>query len=177
MDTKPRKHGRLILKLSALGFGMFAFAYAMVPLYNALCDATGLNGRTGGRVRLAEINNIDTSRTVKVNFIVTNNEGMPWVFDGPNDSLEVHPGEVTRVLFHAKNPTGADMVGQTIPSIAPSESARYFKKTECFCFNKQPLKAGEAAEMPMVFFIDPTIPREIEQLTLSYTLFDITGNP
>lgn len=156
---------------------MFAFAYAMVPLYNALCDATGLNGRTGGRVRLAEINQIDTSRTVQVNFMVTNNAGMPWVFTGPQTSLEVHPGEVHRVHFYAKNPTGNDMTGQTIPSIAPGEASRYLKKTECFCFDKQPLKAGEETQMPMVFFIDPTIPPEIEQLTLSYTLFDITGNP
>lgn len=177
MERQPRNNRALILKLAGLGLGMFAFAYAMVPLYDTLCDITGLNGKTGGRIRISQAEHIDTSRTVRVNFMVTNNEGMPWEFTGPAQSVEVHPGEVTRVDFYAKNPTSQDMVGQTIPSVSPGEGARYLKKTECFCFDKQPLQAGKEAHMPMIFFIDPTIPPEIEQLTLSYTLFDITGNP
>lgn len=175
MSQQPRKHRALILKLAGLGLGMFAFAYAMVPLYNTLCDITGLNGKTGGRIRATQASQIDTSRTVRIDFMVTNNQDMPWEFTGPTASVDVHPGEITRVNFYAKNPTAQNMVGQTIPSVAPGEGAQYLKKTECFCFDKQPLQAGEAAHMPMVFFIDPSIPREIEQLTLSYTLFDITG--
>lgn len=157
---------------------MFAFAYAMVPLYNVLCDVTGLNGKSsGGRMRATQLEQVDTSRQIRVNFMVMNNESMPWVFNGPTAYVDVHPGEVTRVDFYAKNPTAQDMVGQTIPSVVPAEAARYLKKTECFCFNEQPLQAGQEANMPMIFFIDPSIPREIEELTLSYTLFDITRNP
>lgn len=174
MTNRSGKHRALTLKLAGLGLGMFAFAYAMVPLYNTLCEITGLNGKTGGRIRMNPSTQVDTSRLVRVNFIVTNNQNMPWEFTGPTASIDVHPGEVTRVQFYAENPTDQDMIGQTIPSVAPGEASQYLKKTECFCFDKQPLKAGQAANMPMVFFIDPTIPREIEQLTLSYTLFDIT---
>jgi cytochrome c oxidase assembly protein subunit 11 len=177
MQVKPGKHRGLILKLSAFGLGMFAFAYAMVPLYNTLCEVTGLNGKTGGRMRASQVDTIDTTRKIRVNFMVTNNESMPWTFQGPSASVEMHPGEVKRVDFYAHNPTTIDMVGQTIPSVAPGEAARYLKKTECFCFDEQPLKAGEAATMPVIFFLDPRIPAEIEELTLSYTLFDITGKP
>lgn len=177
VKSKSHKHRWLVLKLTAVCLGMFVFAYAMVPLYNTLCDITGLNGKTGGRVRDLGAEQVDTTRTVRVEFIVMNNEGMPWEFRGPEMSVELHPGEVTRVNFYAKNPTSQDMVGQTIPSVAPGEGAQYLKKTECFCFDKQALKAGEEAQMPVVFYIDPSIPRGIEQLTLSYTLFDITNNP
>lgn len=177
MLKQTRKHTPLILKLSGLVLGMFAFAYAMIPLYNTLCDITGLNGKTGARVRMTQMDQIDTTRSIRVNFMVTNNEQMPWEFKGPTQFVDVNPGEVKRVEFYAKNPTAINMVGQTIPSVSPGEAARYLKKTECFCFDKQPLLAGEEANMPMIFFIDPNIPREIEQLTLSYTLFDITGTP
>lgn len=168
-----KKSGKLILKLAAFGLGMFAFAYAMVPLYNTLCEVTGLNGKTGGRMRASQADAIDTTRTIRVNFMVTNNEGMPWEFSGPSASVDMHPGEIKRVDFYAKNPTERDMIGQTIPSVAPGEAARYLKKTECFCFDKQPLKAGEEAHMPVVFFIEPGLPKEIEELTLSYTLFEL----
>jgi len=173
MEKKQGKDRRLLLKLIAFGLGMFIFAYAMVPLYNTLCEVTGINGKTGGRMRVTQADKIDASRTIRVNFMVTNNEGMPWEFSGPSASVEMHPGEVKRVDFYAKNPTTQDMVGQTIPSVAPGEAARYLKKTECFCFDKQFLKAGEEATMPVVFFIDPSIPHEIEELTLSYTLFEL----
>jgi cytochrome c oxidase assembly protein subunit 11 len=177
MQDKGGKDRRLLLKLSAFGLGMFAFAYAMVPLYNTLCEVSGLNGKTGGRMRVSESQSVDTTRSIRVNFIVSNNESMPWIFQGPTMYVDLHPGEVKRVDFYAKNPTDIDMVGQTIPSVVPGIAAQYLKKTECFCFEAQPLKAGEEAIMPVVFFIDPSIPAEIEELSLSYTLFDITEKP
>ena len=99
---------------------------------------------------------------------------MPWEFRAPVESVRVHPGESKRVAFHARNGTDRDMVAQAIPSVTPTSAAKYLQKTECFCFNRQPLQAGETAEMPVVFFVDPELPAAITTITLSYTLFDVT---
>lgn len=173
--AEPRKHRQLIFKLSLAVAGMFAFSFLMVPLYNTFCDITGINGKTGGRMRLAEIDAVDTSRTIRLEFLTHNNQGMTWEFYPEVKYIDIHPGEVKRVNFYAKNTTEQDMVGQSIPSVSPGIGAKYLKKTECFCFEQQPLKAGQEEWMPLVFYIDPKIPRDVKDMTLSYTLFDITG--
>lgn len=156
---------------------MFAFAvFVMPPLYDKFCEITGLGGKTAGEY-LDQRPDIDDARTIQVQFVTTNNGAMPWAFHGPRESARVHPGESTKVIFHAHNTTGRDMVAQAIPSVTPINAAKYLRKTECFCFNSQPLKAGEAAEMPVVFFVDPDLPKSIKTITLSYTLFDITDRP
>jgi cytochrome c oxidase assembly protein subunit 11 len=99
---------------------------------------------------------------------------MPWTFQPNVRSIKVHPGEQTRIDYHAFNPTDRDMIGQAIPSLVPFKAASYFHKTECFCFEQQPLKAGETTEMPMLFIVDPDIPPQVHTITLSYTLFDVT---
>lgn len=174
MSPEGRKHRTLLIKLTGFALGMFVFAYAMVPLYNTFCDITGINGKTGGRIRATQAETIDTSRTIRLDFMVRNNKDMPWEFRADVPFVDIHPGEVMRVDFYAKNTTDKDMVAQSIPSVAPAVGAKYLKKTECFCFEHQPLKAGAEEHMPLVFFIDPNIPKDVEQLTLSYTLFDIT---
>lgn len=156
--------------------GMFAFGFALVPLYDVFCDITGINGKTNGRYESTEGSVADMERSVKVQFLAQNGPGMPWVFRPVARSIEVHPGEATTVNFYAENPTGQDMVGQAVPSLSPSEGTLYFHKTECFCFNQQPLAAGQSTEMPLVFIVDPDLPDHITKLTLSYTLYD-QGEP
>ncbi|WP_024461879.1 cytochrome c oxidase assembly protein [Marinimicrobium sp. LS-A18] len=164
----------LSAKLGVTVVGMFVFAvWIMPPLYDAFCEVTGLNGKTGGRYEATD-SGIDTSRTIKVQFVSTNNEGMPWEFKPAVRTVTVHPGEQKRIDYLARNPTDKDMVGQAIPSLVPFKATNYFHKTECFCFEQQPLEAGASAELPMFFIVDRDIPKHINTITLSYTLFDVT---
>jgi cytochrome c oxidase assembly protein subunit 11 len=153
---------------------MFAFVFVvMVPLYDALCQALGINGKTGGRYEVVE-SMIDTSRDIKVQFVATNNEGMPWEFRPAVTMITTHPGAANDTVFYAKNPLPKDMVGQAIPSVSPARAAEYFHKTECFCFNQQPLAGGAEAELPLQFIVDQDLPADIKTITLSYTIFDVT---
>jgi len=168
------ENAKLTTKLLALAAGMLVFAiFVMPPLYDAFCEITGLNGKTGGRYEAVPAA-VDSDRLVTVQFIASNNENMPWRFKPSVVSLKVHPGEAMDTVFFASNPTDRDMVGQAIPSLVPFKAAEYFHKTECFCFNQQHLKAGENAELPLRFIVDPDLPPSVKTITLSYTLFDVT---
>jgi len=164
-----------VIKLTAVAVAMFAFVFVvMVPLYNVLCDALGINGKTSGEAYTAVSAQVDESRTITVQFVATNNEGMPWGFRPAVTMMKVHPGAANDTVFFASNPTPDNMVAQAIPSISPSRAAEYFHKTECFCFNQQPLEGEKEAEMPLQFIVDQDLPRDIRTITLSYTLFDVT---
>jgi cytochrome c oxidase assembly protein subunit 11 len=164
-----------VTKLVAVAVAMFAFVFVvMVPLYNVLCDALGINGKTSGEAYTAVPAAIDESRLVTVQFVATNNEGMPWDFGPSTTSMKVHPGAVNDTVFHARNPLPRAMVAQAIPSISPARAAEYFHKTECFCFHQQPLDGESSAEMPLQFIVDQELPRDIRTITLSYTIFDVT---
>jgi cytochrome c oxidase assembly protein subunit 11 len=168
-------HGTTVGKLLLIVVGMFGFAFALVPLYDLLCEVTGLGGRTGGAyVYEPADTKIDTSRTVKVNFITNTSEGMVWKFWAESPVVRVHPGELTEVMFYVRNPTDRVMVAQAIPSLAPGNAAEYFHKTECFCFERQVLEPGEELEMPMRFLVAPELPQYVQTVSLSYSLFDIT---
>lgn len=177
--TQPRfasVRRSLVLKLLLATVGMFGFGFALVPLYDVFCDITGLNGKTGGRYEeVAEVR-VDTSREITVQFMTRNNIGMSWEFRPEVAQVKVHPGAMTEVSFYARNPDKQDMVAQAVPSVSPSRAADHLRKTECFCFNQQVLAAGEEVHMPLTFFVDQDIPEDVTKLTLSYTLFDITGN-
>lgn len=156
---------------------MFGFGYLLVPLYNVFCDITGLNGKTG---RLAEAEAVsryqpDLNRTVMVQFVVNNNGGMPWDVAPQVAEMKVHPGQIYETTFTARNGSSRAMSGQAVPSIAPGQANRYFNKTECFCFTKQDLAAGETKAMPLRFIVDPALPTRIKTLSLAYTFFDVTG--
>jgi len=162
-------------KLVALAVGMFAFVFVvMVPLYDVLCDALGINGKTAGAAYTAVEVRVDESREVTIQFVASNNDGMPWEFRPDVTQMKVNPGAVSDTVFHARNPLPRAMVAQAIPSVSPARAAEYFHKTECFCFNQQPLDARTAAAMPLQFIIDQALPRDIKTITLSYTLFDVT---
>jgi cytochrome c oxidase assembly protein subunit 11 len=166
---------RTVLKLVAGTAAMFAFAFALVPLYDVLCEVTGLNGKTGDAYEYVEADlEADRSRLVQIRFVTNGNGGMPWEF-GPNTGgMRVHPGGVNEATFHARNTTGRIMVAQAIPSVAPGRAAAFFHKTQCFCFDQQVLEPGEAIDMPVRFIVDRDLPRSVGTITLSYTMFDIT---
>lgn len=162
-------------KLVVVAMAMFAFVFVvMVPLYNVLCDALGINGKTSGEAYTSVQVVVDESREVTIQFVATNNEGMPWDFGPSVSAMKVHPGAVNDTVFYARNPLPKAMVAQAIPSVSPARAAEYFHKTECFCFNQQPLDGKASAEMPLQFIIDQDLPRDIRTITLSYTIFDVT---
>lgn len=164
-----------VIKLVTVAVVMFAFVFVvMVPLYNVLCDALGINGKTSGEAYTSVPAAVDASRTITVQFVATNNEGMPWEFGPTTTAMKVHPGAVNDTAFHARNPLPRPMVAQAIPSISPSRAAEYFHKTECFCFHQQPLDGESSAELPLQFIVDRDLPADIRTITLSYTIFDVT---
>ena len=164
---------RLGLKLLALTCVMFGFGYALVPLYDVFCDITGLNGKTG-RLSAAEAaeTRTDASRLVTVEFVTSTSGSLPWDFEPKIAKIAVHPGAPTEVLFEARNRAGFPIVGHAVPSVAPNTAARYFNKTECFCFTEQVLAPGEARDMPVRFVVDPKLPPHVRTLTLAYTFFE-----
>jgi cytochrome c oxidase assembly protein subunit 11 len=170
----PVTNRRLLAQLSALAVAMFMFAiFVLPPLYDLFCEITGIGGKTDGAYQAVAVE-VDTSREIEVQFVATNNATMPWDFYPIEERVIVHPGQSRAVAFYAYNRTGQDMLGQAIPNVLPNNAADYFHKTECFCFNNQPLAAGEDAELGLVFIIDPDLPASVNTVTLSYTMFDIT---
>ena len=167
------KTKRLVVRLAASAVLMFGFGFALVPLYEVFCDITGLNGKnfTQGP---AAITAVDRSRTVKVQFVTVNPAEMPWEFKPTERTMRVFPGEDKVTAFYAKNPTPEWMVAQAVPSVTPSEAAQYLHKVNCFCFDRQPLDAGADTDMPLVFVVDPELPKHITTITLSYALYDLT---
>lgn len=173
MDELGRKNRRLVIRLLAGCVLMFGFGFALVPLYDVFCRITGLNGKVTNTGPVA-IEDADISRSVRVQFLGVNNEGMPWEFRPLDESVRVHPGEMRQIAFVARNPTSRRMIAQAIPSVAPAEAAQYLHKVNCFCFDSQALASQEQVEMPVLFVIDKKLPDHIHTVTLSYTLFDIT---
>lgn len=171
------KNNKVIRYLVIAIIGMFGFGYAMVPLYNTFCKVTGLNGKTAGRYKVDYAVTVDPTRSIRIQFLTSLNEGMPWEFRPLVKSLTVHPGEVKQVSFYVKNLSSKPIVGRAIPSISPGIVAQYMHKTECFCFNEQLLQPGESEILPLMFFLDKDFPKENSEMTLSYTLFDTKKPP
>ena len=166
-------NNKVILKLVAVVFGMFGFGFALVPLYDVICDITGLNGKTGGRYETTKALEVDQARWITVQFTTSNNAEMPWEFKPKEAMVKVRPGEINQVYFVATNTTNHRMSAQAVPSLSPFAAAEFFNKTECFCFNQQTLEAGESIDMPLRFFVAKDIPERMSKLTLSYTLFNL----
>lgn len=173
MNDTSRLTKRLVIRLLLLAVFMFGFGFALVPLYDVMCKALGINGKTGDQY--TQTQQIDDSRQVRVQFLSTNSAEMSWGFYPKAQELNVYPGAVNEMLFIAQNPTDKAMTAQAVPSISPSTAAVYFHKTECFCFTQQMLQPGERIEMPVRFIVDRDLPLDVKHLTLAYTLFDITA--
>ncbi|WP_435626737.1 cytochrome c oxidase assembly protein [Candidatus Ferrigenium straubiae] len=166
---------RLTVRLLLLVAAATGFAFALVPFYDLLCRVTGLNGKTGGAVQIAQASEADTARWVTVEFTSTVMPGMSWEFRPAQTRMRVHPGEVTRISYLARNPSNQAATGQAVPSVSPGWTAQHFNKIECFCFQRQVLQPGEAKEMPLVFLVSPELPAEVQEISLSYTLFPVSG--
>jgi len=173
-DDIREKNKKLVRTLLLVTVAMFGFGYALVPLYDVLCQVTGINGKIDP-VAVKEVSYpIDKSREITVEFITSLNESAPMVFWAETTKLKVHPGEYHTVMFYAENKTDKNMVAQAIPSISPGLAAEYFKKTECFCFTEQTFKPHEGKTMPVRFVINPELPAQYKTITLAYTFFDNT---
>jgi cytochrome c oxidase assembly protein subunit 11 len=175
-ETKNKQNSKVVLKLVGIVIGMFGFGFALVPLYDVFCDLTGINGKTSDTAAVYTDIQIDKNRTITVDFITRTHTGMPWEFEARTRRVEVHPGEMSQVDFYARNPSSIDIVGQAVPSVSPGTAALYMNKTECFCFNHQPLAAGEETLMPMRFYVDPQLPDDITYFTVQYTLYNVTSD-
>ena len=174
METGERQaaNTRVVKRLGIAAVAMFGFGFALVPLYDVFCDITGINGKTGRvEAEAALSQEVDEDRLVTVEFLASVNSELPWEFKPMIRKIKVHPGEVTEVNYFARNTTGNMVAGQAIPSVAPGLAAKYFNKTECFCFTRQTLQANEGKEMPLRFVVDPALPEEIRTVSLSYTFF------
>lgn len=154
---------------------MFGFGFMLVPLYDVFCEITGLNGKTGGPYQVqAEAMPEVSERQVTIQFVANRNDNLPWPFAPEQEEMKLTVGERKQTNFSVSNSYDRPVVARAIPSVSPARAADYLNKIECFCFQKQPLQAGEAKNFPLVFFIDPDLPEDITKLTLSYTLFDIS---
>jgi cytochrome c oxidase assembly protein subunit 11 len=179
MTALQRDNLRMLGKLAVVTAVMFAFGYALVPVYRSICDALGINvlsrAELQSRIGAAPAANtqVDRSRTVTVEFDA-NARGV-WHFKPAQRSVEVHPGEVTTVMYEFRNLQPRAMAAQAIPSYAPQQASPYFNKLECFCFNEYTLQPGESRQWPVVFVIDPKLPKDVSTITLSYTFFEVGG--
>lgn len=181
MEKKQPSNQAPARKLNAQMFGklvivsvlMFGFGYLLVPIYEKICEITGINLLTTKEITVAEISNtqVDQSRTITVEFDA--NAHGPWRFRPTVSSMKVHPGEMAQVVYEVVNKEGRPIDAQAIPSYAPQLAGSHFKKLECFCFQQQTLGPNEAKQMPLVFYIDPALPKDVSTIIISYTFFEI----
>ena len=170
----------MVGKLLVVTCLMFAFGYAMVPMYKSICKALGINVLSlteqvipGASAKSRPNTQVDTSRTISVEFDA-NARGV-WEFKPEVRSLQVHPGQMTTVMYEFRNTQNRTMAAQAIPSYAPKQATAHFNKLQCFCFNEYILKPGETKRWPVVFVIDPQLPKDVATITLSYTFFEVGG--
>lgn len=176
-----RDNRQLLGKLAVVVALMFGFGYAMVPLYKSICEALGINVLSLAEKQTALANKgvangngqVDFSREITVEFD-TNARG-PWDFKPAVRHMTVHPGELSQVMYEFRNVQNRTMAAQAIPSYAPMQASAHFNKLECFCFNEYTLKPGESKQWPVVFVIDPKLPKDVKTITLSYTFFEVAG--
>ncbi len=175
-----RENFRMLGKLTVVTAAMFAFGYGLVPLYKTICEMTGINvlalgeqATPGVRAQVPQNTQIDASRTITVEFDA--NSSGPWDFKPAQRSVQVHPGELTTVMYEFQNVQNRRMSAQAIPSYAPQQAQAHFNKVECFCFNQYTLEPGEKKSWPVVFVIDPKLSRDVKTITLSYTFFEVGG--
>jgi cytochrome c oxidase assembly protein subunit 11 len=163
---------RLSRRLAIVAIGMFGFAFALVPFYNQICAALGINNLAQADV--VSNTQVDTSRTVTIE-LDSNAHNLPWRFRPLVAEVKVHPGELTTVEYEIVNVREAPVTGQAVPSYGPQHAAEYFKKLECFCFTHQTLAAGETRRMPVTFVVDPKLPKNVNTIAVSYTFFEVAG--
>ena len=162
----------MLVRLAVVAAAMFGFGYALVPFYYAICRAWGVNSLEG--TAQAANTQVDRSRTVTIE-LDSNTNGMRWVFKPLVNHVEVHPGQLTTVEYEVANEQATPVTGQAIASFSPQLAGEYFRKIECFCFSQQTLRAGETRKLPVVFVVDPKLPKDVNTISLSYTFFEVAG--
>lgn len=173
-EQDKRRHRRLLLGLAGMVLGMFAFGFALVPLYRVVCRLTGLNGTGVETVSSAYAGEVDKDRSVTVQFLSTVNSRLPFAFRPDAGTMQVHPGELYGTSFYAENLSGGDVAAQAVATYAPGEAARYVHKTQCFCFTQETFGPHESKHMPVRFYLDPALPKDISVVTISYTYYNVT---
>jgi len=168
---RAKENRRLSRRLAIVAVGMFGFGFALVPFYNQICAALGVNSLQQPDVVNTQV---DTSRTVTIEFD-SNAHNLPWRFRPLVSHVDVHPGELTTVEYEIVNVREAPVTGQAVPSYGPQHAGEYFKKIECFCFTQQTLAAGETRRMPVTFVVDPRLPQSVSTIAVSYTFFEVAG--
>jgi cytochrome c oxidase assembly protein subunit 11 len=167
-----RSNRQLVTRLAIMAVCMFGFGFLLVPIYDIMCEITGIGGRPNDTVAVIPAGmRVDTGRTVTVEFIAIVNQQAPWEFRPNVSSIEIHPGQLYDTSFYARNLTDHELIGQAVPSIAPGTAAKHFQKTECFCFTAQKFLAREGRDMGVQFMVDPDLPEYVDRITLSYTFF------
>ena len=173
-----RENFHMLGKLGVIVLAMFGFGYALVPIYKAICEMTGINILALGEKQIPGATaatpantQVDPSRTITVEFDA--NARGPWHFKPAQSSVQVHPGELVTVMYEFQNLQGRTMSAQAIPSYAPAQAGAHFSKLECFCFSQYTLAPGEKKQWPVAFVIDPKLSRDIKTITLSYTFFEV----
>ena len=163
-----------MIKICMVPILMFGFGFAMVPLYDVLCEITGLNGKTGRvEASMIDASDVDTSRTIEVRFLANTGSGLPWSFEPVVTKMDVHPGQLYEASYRVRSTTDQITKGQAIPSVSPGIAEQHFDKTECFCFREQGLAGFEVKDMPLKFIIGNDVSDKVEQITLSYTFFSL----
>lgn len=175
-DAAHASNRRMLKKLLLVALGMFGFGFALVPLYEKVCEVAGLRVLwQPGQAEAATANTqVDLTRKVTIEFD-SNTRMLPWTFKPMAPSVEIHPGELTQMVYEVRNTLAEPVTGQAVPSYGPRLAAQYFRKLDCFCFTQQTLAAGEVRQMPVVFVIDPGLPKDVNTVTLSYTFFRVDG--
>jgi cytochrome c oxidase assembly protein subunit 11 len=168
---RAKENRRLSTRLAIVAVGMFGFGFALVPFYNQICAALGINNLQQPDVVNTQV---DRSRTVTIE-LDSNAHNLPWRFKPLVSHVEVHPGELTTVEYEIVNVREAPVTGQAVPSYGPQHAGEYFKKIECFCFTQQTLAAGETRRMPVTFVVDPRLPQSVSTIAVSYTFFEVAG--
>ena len=170
--TLKQENSRLSRRLAVIALGMFGFAFALVPFYNQICVALGINNID--QPSIIANTQVDRSRTVTIE-LDSNTHDLPWRFKPLVRHLTVHPGELTTVEYEIVNVRQAPVTGQAVPSYGPQRAGEYFQKVECFCFTQQTLGPGEVRRMPVVFVVDPKLPKDVNTIAVSYTFFEVAG--
>lgn len=164
---------KLSTRLAIVAVGMFGFGFALVPFYDQICAALGVNSLVE-RSELPKNTQVDSSRTVTIE-LDANTRDLPWRFQPTVRHITVHPGEVATIEYEVINVRGSAVTGQAVPSYGPASAGEYFHKMECFCFQAQTLAAGETRRMPVTFVVDPKLPKSVATISLSYTFFEVAG--
>ena len=173
IKSKSASNNQLAWKLSLIVLAGLVFGFALAPLYDVMCKKFGLNGRADSSATAFDKTQvIDKSRWVTVIFMGNTMPGLSWSFHPKQSSMRVHPGEITLTSYVAKNNAETSQLGIAVPSITPELATLYFKKIECFCFKQQTLKAGENKEMPVMFYVKPDLPVEVNTVTLNYAFYN-----